>query len=360
MEINNLFDGVFKNRRVLITGHTGFKGSWLSILLSKAGAKVYGYALKPHTNPSLFVEAGVSNIVESYIGDIRDYNNLLSVFQKVKPEIVFHMAAQAIVLESYRNPSETFSVNIIGTVNLLETIRKISGVKAVVVVTSDKCYENREMDHGYKEEEAMGGYDPYSGSKGCAELVTSSYRNSFFNTSNYSEHGVAIATARAGNVIGGGDWSRDRLIPDFIRSITSGQTLKIRNPNAVRPWQYVLEPLTGYLILARKLFTEGPGFSQAWNFGPADEDAKNVEWITRTICEMWGDNAAYNVEITNEMHEAGYLKLDCSKAKEKLNWSPRWNIYKALEATVGWNKEWLRSGDARKICMQQINEYYNI
>jgi CDP-glucose 4,6-dehydratase len=336
--MKQLFDGVYKNRKVLITGHTGFKGSWLSLILNKLGARVYGYALQPPTTPSLFKEAHIDKLITSYIGDIRDYNKLNRVLQEVQPEIIIHMAAQALVLESYKNPRETYEVNVMGTVNLFNIVRSIKSVKAVVNVTTDKCYENQEWHWGYRENEPMGGYDPYSNSKGCSELVTSAFRNSYFNLANYKDHGVAMASARAGNVIGGGDWASNRLIPDFIRAISKGEQLKIRSPFAIRPWQHVLEPLSGYLTLGAKLFTEGIKYSGAWNFGPEDNDAKNVEWITKTICNLWGEGASFSIDTNPQPHEANYLKLDCSKAKVNLDWFPKWDITTTINSIVSWNK----------------------
>ena len=344
-------------KKVFVTGHTGFKGSWLCLLLHKLGAEVYGYALDPPTRPSLYEAANIDALVDSTIGDIRNYDLLLATLQRTQPEIVIHMAAQPLVRESYKNPRETYEVNVMGTVNLLDAIRQVASVKAAVNVTTDKCYENREWHWGYRENEPMGGYDPYSNSKGCSELVTSSFRNSFFNPKTYTEHGVAVASARAGNVIGGGDWADDRLIPDFIRAITANQEVQIRNPFAIRPWQHVLEPLTGYLTLAQALYTQGAPFAQGWNFGPDDSDARNVEWITNTICELWGDNARYSVDTNPQPHEANYLKLDCSKAKAELGWYPKWNIHKTLESIVEWNKELLKGVDAREITERQIGEY---
>lgn len=356
--MKHLFNGIYENKKVLITGHTGFKGSWLALLLHQLGADVYGYALDPPTNPSLFKEAGIEQLMTSFIGDIRDFDYLLKVIQKVQPEVVIHMAAQPLVRESYKNPIETYSTNVMGTVNLLEAIRQTLGIKAVVNVTTDKCYENREWHWGYRENEPMGGYDPYSNSKGCSELVTASFRNSFFNPINYAKHGVALASARAGNVIGGGDWAADRLIPDFIRAISKGEKLLIRSPYAIRPWQHVLEPLSGYLTLAAKLLTDGPAFAQAYNFGPDDNDAQNVEWITKTICELWGQNSSYAIDTNPQPHEANYLKLDCSKVKAELNWQPRWNISTALQSIVQWNKAWLDKADVREISYQQMKNYF--
>ncbi|MGE0088167.1 MAG: CDP-glucose 4,6-dehydratase [Bacteroidales bacterium] len=355
----NLNFEIFKNRRVLITGHTGFKGSWLCLLLNKIGADVYGYALEPPTHPSLFKEARINKLITSFIGDIRDLNLLQSFMQKVQPEIVIHMAAQPLVRESYKVPVETYAINVMGTVNILEACRNTPSVKAIVNVTTDKCYENQEWYWGYRESEPMGGYDPYSNSKGCSELVTSAYRNSYFNPKEYSNHGVGIASARAGNVIGGGDWAEDRLIPDFIRSISKGEKLKIRSPYAIRPWQHVLEPLTGYLTLAANLLTNGDEYSGGWNFGPEDNDAQNVEWITEKLCSMWGDGANYEIDNNPQPHEANYLKLDCSKAKAELEWYPQWNITKTLESIVIWHKKWMAKEDIRKVCFEQIDNYLN-
>jgi len=356
--MKNLFNGIYKHRKVLITGHTGFKGSWLCLLLNQLGADVYGYALEPPTHPSLFNEARIGELMTSFIGDIRDYDHLSKVMQQVQPEIVIHMAAQPLVRESYKIPVETYAINVMGTVHLLEACRNTKSVKAIVNVTTDKCYENREWHWGYRENEPMGGYDPYSNSKGCSELVTSSYRNSYFNPKEYNKHGVAVASARAGNVIGGGDWADDRLIPDFIRAISKGDEVKIRSPYAIRPWQHVLEPLTGYLTLAAKLFGEGVRYAEGWNFGPEDNDAQNVEWITHTICQLWGQEASFSIDTNPQPHEANYLKLDCSKAKAALGWVPKWTIETTLKSIVDWNKAYLKSEDIREITINQINQYF--
>lgn len=345
-------------KRVLITGHTGFKGSWLSILLHKLGSDVYGYALEPPKNPSLFDEAKVSELVTSQIGDIRDYEKLSGFIKTFRPEIIIHLAAQPLVRESYKNPVETYDVNVMGTVKLLEAARHTLGIKAILNVTTDKCYDNKEWYWGYRENEPMGGYDPYSNSKGCSELVTSAYRNSFFNSKEYNIHGTAVATARAGNVIGGGDWAGDRLIPDLIRAITKGEEVKIRSPFAIRPWQHVLEPLAGYLMLAEMLFKDGPEFAEAWNFGPDDIDTQNVVWILEKFSGLWGKGFSYSIDKNPQPHEATWLKLDCSKARAKLNWHPEWNIEKALEYTVDWYKAWFSKRDVRKLCLSQIEEYF--
>jgi CDP-glucose 4,6-dehydratase len=348
----------WKGKKVLITGHTGFKGSWLCMLLNLMKADVYGYALAPNTNPSLYKLTNIDQIVSSTIADIRDFDFLLKTINEIRPEIVIHMAAQPLVLESYKNPRETYEINVMGTVNLLEAVRYAESVRIVLNITTDKCYENKEWPWGYRENEPMGGFDPYSNSKGCSELVTSSFRRSFFNYHNPTDHKVNIATARAGNVIGGGDWAKDRLIPDFIRAITQGEQLKIRSPYSIRPWQHVLEPLRGYLILCEKLYNSGSDFADAWNFGPDDNDARNVEWISKTLCEFWGNNASYSIEDNLMPHEANYLKLDCSKAKSLLGWYPKWDIKSALKSVVDWNKSYLNNSDMREVSVGQIEQYY--
>jgi CDP-glucose 4,6-dehydratase len=356
VEVNTIF---WKGKRVLLTGHTGFKGSWLSLWLQSMGAQVVGYALAPPTNPSLFETAEVANGMTSIIGDIRDLEHLRKVFAKHQPEIVIHMAAQPLVRYSYIEPVETYSTNVMGTVNLLEAVRSTESVKAVVNVTTDKCYENREWAWGYRENEAMGGYDPYSSSKGCAELVTAAYRNSYFHPEKYKEHGVAIASGRAGNVIGGGDWADDRLIPDIMRAIIAGKPVNIRNPQAIRPWQHVLEPLSGYLILAQKLYEEGGAYAEGWNFGPNDEDAKPVQWIVEKLTQSWGESASWVLDGGDHPHEAHYLKLDCSKAKSRLDWHPRWHLDEALGAIVSWQKAYNSGQEIRVVTLNQIQNYLN-
>ena len=361
MELGLKIDLSFwKGKRVLITGHTGFKGAWLSLLLFKLEANVFGYALPPPTNPSLFKEAEIEKSITSYIGDVRDYENFLSVMHKSQPEIVIHMAAQPLVRDSYKIPIDTYSINVMGTVHVLEACRNTPSVKSIVNVTTDKCYENKEWLWGYRENEPMGGYDPYSNSKGCSELVTSSYRNSYFNPKDYNQHGVAVASARAGNVIGGGDWANDRLIPDFIKAISKGEKVKIRSPYAIRPWQHVLEPLSGYILLAEKLYKDGVDYAEGWNFGPEDSDARNVEWIISEICSLWGEDSSYEIDESNKLHEANYLKLDCSKAKSKLNWNSRWDIKTTLKLIVEWNKAYLNSDDIRIKTEEEIKQYFQL
>ena len=356
LEVNSVF---WSGKKVFMTGHTGFKGSWLCLWLQKLGAEVTGYALQPPTNPSLFNVARVAHGMKSFVGDIRDGEALSSAMLSAAPDVVIHMAAQPLVRYSYVEPVETYSTNVMGTVHLLEAVRKTPSVRAVVNITSDKCYENKEWAWGYRENEAMGGYDPYSSSKGCAELITSAYRNSFFNLAKYNEHHVALASARAGNVIGGGDWADDRLIPDILLAISDGRPVVIRSPHAIRPWQHVLEPLSGYLQLAQKLYEEGTTFSEGWNFGPNDEDAKPVQWIVEQLTEQWGDNASWELDNTDHAHEAHYLKLDCSKAKIQLDWQPRWNLARTLEMIVIWQRAYLAQQDMRKISLEQIKEFMN-
>jgi CDP-glucose 4,6-dehydratase len=347
----------WKNKKVLITGHTGFKGSWLCMLLNQQGAKVFGYALNPPTEPSLYKICNIDSYVDSTIADIRNFEILHKTIERVKPEIIIHMAAQPLVRESYKNPVETYQINVMGTVHLLEAVRQIGGVKALVNVTTDKCYENKEWPWGYRENEPMGGYDPYSNSKGCSELVTSSFRNSFFNPSTYAQHGLALASGRAGNVIGGGDWADDRLIPDIIRAIAQGEKVQIRSPFAIRPWQHVLEPLTGYLTLAEKLYSEGTKYAEGWNFGPMDEDAKPVEWIVQKLCAKWGDKASYEIDKNPQPHEATYLKLDCSKARQALQWQPRWRLERTLDSIVEFTKAYQNKENIQDICNKQIADY---
>lgn len=349
----------WKGKHVFITGHTGFKGSWLCLWLHAMGAKVTGYALPPPTDPSMFDLCRIDQLVASRIADVRDSGKIKASIAEASPEIVFHLAAQPLVRESYRDPAGTYGTNVLGTVNVLEGIRSCVGVKAFVNVTTDKCYENREWVWGYRENEPLGGYDPYSSSKACSELVTAAYRASYFNPGNYEAHGVGIASARAGNVIGGGDWAEDRLVPDCIRSILKGERIRIRSPKAIRPWQHVLESLGGYLLLAQKLYEEGPRFAGAWNFGPLEDDSKTVEWVVKRICERWGGGASYEIDSGPHPHEAHYLKLDCSKAKMDLCWKPRWNVELAIDKAIEWYTAYGSRGDLRMASMGQIEEYAN-
>ena len=344
-------------KRVFLTGHTGFKGSWLSLWLQSMGANVTGFSLLPPTTPSLFEVAHVADGMQSIMGDVRNLADLQKAMGDAKPEIVIHMAAQALVRHSYDNPVETYSTNVMGTVHLLEAVRGTPSVKAVLNVTSDKCYENREWVWGYRENEPMGGFDPYSNSKGCAELVTSAYRNSYFHPEKYKEHGVAIGSGRAGNVIGGGDWARDRLIPDTMRAIVQGKPVGIRNPHSVRPWQHVLEPLSGYLLLAQRLHEDGPAFAEGWNFGPNDDDSKPVQWIVDGLTRAWGEGASWKLDGGDHPHEAHYLKLDCSKAKTCLPWQPRWSLATAIDQICVWHKAHIAAADMQAMCLHQIKQY---
>lgn len=338
----------WKNKNVFVTGHTGFKGSWLCLWLNMLGAKVTGYALKPPTKPDLFGLARVRGLIDSITGDVRDLNKLHRIMRAARPEIVIHMAAQPIVRESYKVPVETFSTNVMGTVNVLEAARNCPGIKAIVDVTTDKVYENREKGTGYREDEPLGGYDPYSSSKACSELVAAAYRRSY---------SMNVATARAGNVIGGGDWAVDRLVPDFVRAILKGKKIVIRNPKAVRPWQHVLDPLAGYLLLAEKLYQYGSKYVGAWNFGPDRRDAKTVEWLAGELCRLWDRDAAYKAKKGKHPHEAGFLMLDAAKARNELGWLPKWNIDEALKKIVIWTRAYAAGMDMRQVCREQIKEY---
>jgi len=342
----------WRDKRVLLTGHTGFKGSWLSIWLQSMGATTLGIALDPPTNTTLFDVAHVAEGMEHRVIDIRNFAAVRTQMDEFKPEIVIHMAAQPLVRYSYQEPIETYATNVMGTVHVLEASRLVGSVKAEINVTTDKCYENHGWIWGYRENEPMGGHDPYSSSKGCSELVTSAYRRSFFEQSD-----IALASVRAGNVIGGGDWSVDRLVPDILRAFEANTPVAIRSPNAIRPWQHVLEPLSGYLMLAQALYEEGEKYSSGWNFGPNDDDAKPVKWIVEQMSSRWGGDAIWTHDNGNNPHEAHYLKLDISKAKSQLGWKPVWSLDQALEKTVAWHKAWLSGADMRLICEQQIDAY---
>lgn len=339
-------------KRVFLTGHTGFKGSWMALWLQKMGAQVTGFALAPPTSPALFEIANVATGMTSIIGDIRDRDVLEAALLAADPEIVIHMAAQPLVRASYDDPVGTYATNVMGTVHLLEAVRKAPSVRAVCVVTTDKCYENREWVWGYREDEAMGGHDPYSNSKGCSELVTLAYRRSFFG-----EGKAAIASGRAGNVIGGGDWAIDRLVPDILRAVADGDPVLIRNPLATRPWQHVLEPVSGYLVLCQALWNEPTSAAQAWNFGPRDEDAKPVQWIVERMCERWGDGAGWTRDESVQPHEANYLKLDISKARTGLGWQPRWSLSEALDRIVAWHRAWLSGVDMHDYCLHELERF---
>ena len=344
----------YKNRRVLITGHTGFKGSWLTMILKELGAEVLGYSLEPEREPNLFTICNVKEGIQNVFGDIRDEEHLNKVINDFKPEIIFHLAAQPLVRLSYKDPKTTYDVNVMGTLNVYEAARKSGSVQAIVAITTDKCYENKEWVYGYRENDPMGGYDPYSSSKGCMELLSSSYRRSFLE-----EEGILLATARAGNVIGGGDWAEDRLIPDFVRSVSSNKKLVIRNPLATRPWQHVLEPLSGYLQLGAKLLEGNKEFASGWNFGPNDTDVLSVQDILDESIKVWG-KGKYELDKSAQPHEAMLLKLDISKAKALLKWHPRYNVYKAIRSTINWYKAYYdRKADMKEYSIKQINKYFD-
>lgn len=356
MEIKKgIVDEIFwKNKKVFLTGHTGFKGSWLALWLINMGAVVKGYSLEANTNPSLFKISNIENEMESEIGDIRNLEMITKSMVGFNPDILIHMAAQPLVRLSYKEPIDTYTTNVIGTANVLESARKCSNLKAIVSVTTDKCYENKEWEWGYRENEPMGGHDPYSSSKGCAELVTSAYQRSFF----YSDNCASIASARAGNVIGGGDWAQDRLIPDILKAFERSEPVIIRNPLSTRPWQHVLEPLSGYLVLSQELFTNGNDFAEPWNFGPKDDDCKPVSWILDRMVKSWGGNASWKLDENKNPHEAGFLKLDCSKALKRLKWKPRWDLEHTIHLIVDWHKNYINGNDLKKQCLKEINNYY--
>jgi CDP-glucose 4,6-dehydratase len=351
-----MFHNIFKGKTVLVTGHTGFKGSWLCIWLKELGANVVGYALEPYTERDNFVVSGLKDRIVHTTGNVREFQKLLKVFEEYQPEFVFHLAAQAIVRESYVNPKETYEINVGGTVNVLECCRLTGSVKVIINVTSDKCYENKEWVWGYRENDPMGGYDPYSSSKGCSELITDAYRKSFFNPNGFDKHGKSISSARAGNVIGGGDWQKDRIIPDCIRALESNKPIEIRNPNAIRPWQHVLESLSGYLLLASRMYEEPQKFCSAWNFGPNQDSIITVGEIANMIVAKWGSGLWIDKSDKSESHEANLLSLDIFKAKTYLKWSTVLDTVATIEKTVEWYKEYSKV-DPYQICVKQINEY---
>ena len=352
MENLEMMSNFWSSKDVLITGHTGFKGGWLTLWLSHLGANVHGFALEPSTSPSFFKVCNISQVLKTHrIGDIRNRSSIERFVEDVEPQIVFHLAAQPLVRESYLTPFETFDVNVLGTVNLLDSLRNCNKLKAIVNITTDKCYENQEWDWPYRENEPLGGHDPYSASKACSEIVSASYRRSFLESK-----GISLATARAGNVIGGGDWAIDRLIPDFLKSVESNQPLIVRSPNAIRPWQHVLEPLFGYISLAEALFLNGSSFASAWNFGPEQNDSKSVSWILQNLCEKI-PGATWNLDSNPQLHEAKSLKLDSSKAKSQLRWSPKWDLSTALLKTLDWHGSWRNSKDMQDFSLNQIKQY---
>lgn len=350
--MNNIFNNTYKGTRVLITGHTGFKGTWLTLWLKELGAEIVGYSLEPHTNPSMFDLCNTEDDIINIIGDIRDSKKLEKILQGFKPDIIFHLAAQPLVRESYNDPKLTYETNVIGTLNVYEAARKCESVKVIISITTDKCYENKEWVYGYRECDPMGGHDPYSSSKACVELLTASYRNSFFE-----DLGIGIASARAGNVIGGGDWARERLIPDLIRAISKEETLIIRNPTAIRPWQHVLEPLSGYLWLGCLLLENTKKHSCGWNFGPNNNDTLSVEEILKLAINYWG-RGKYEIDKSVQPHEAGLLKLDINKAMSELNWNPVYDVEKAVEKTMDWYKSYYEKNiDMNEFTINQIKEY---
>lgn len=348
----------WKNKKVFLTGHTGFKGGWLSLWLTSMGAEVTGFSLPPTNEPNIYCSCDLENFIKkSIFSDVKDLGSVQQAMTQARPDIVIHMAAQSLVRFSYDDPVETFATNVMGTVNVLDSARSISPLKATVIVTTDKCYENKEWEWGYRENDPLGGLDPYSNSKSCAELVTLAYRHSFFNVKSSFKSRNAIASARAGNVIGGGDWSKDRLIPDAIKAFISNKPLLIRNPQATRPWQHVLEPLSGYLILAQALYQHGSKYASAWNFGPKDEDTRSVSEVVDLMIQQWGEAAKWVKDGDEQPHEATLLKLDCSKAKIELNWLPKLGLEKAIEITTDWYKARACSEDMRKFTLQQIDNF---
>jgi len=347
----------WKGRRVFLTGHTGFKGGWLALWLTRLGADVRGYALDPSTTPNLFDVAKLGSVMEDIRGDIRDAAKLNAAMTAFKPDIVMHLAAQPLVRYSYEDPIGTYETNVIGTARVLEAVRKTPSVRAVVSVTTDKCYENKETLRPYVETDPLGGYDPYSSSKACAEIVSAAYRQSFFPLADIAKHRVALATARAGNVIGGGDWSTDRLIPDLVRGFLAGEPVRIRRPKAIRPWQHVLEPIFGYIRLAEELYALDPKFATAYNFGPVEEDAQPVEWIADKMTKFWGNGATWVLDPDPGVHEAGYLKLDAGKAHAELGWTPHLNLETALEWLVAWYRAWESGAAMQEFTLQQIADY---
>lgn len=344
----------FRGKKVFVTGHTGFKGAWLSFLLNRLGCQVSGYALESHTAPNLFNLLHADEFVNSHIADIRNFDALKNVLLKIQPDIIVHMAAQSLVRTSYKSPRLTYETNVMGTVNLLEAARAVDKTKVILNVTTDKCYENKEWDRAYHENDPLGGHDPYSSSKASSELVSASYRRSFFET---KENDIKLATARSGNIIGGGDWSVDRLIPDFIRSKQTDGKMVIRNKNATRPWQYILDSLFGYLLLIEKLYNEGSSYAESWNFGPDEKNHKSVGWIVNHMSEKWGDTADMVIDKNENVHESKFLKLNSEKAKSRLGWSNAYSLEKSLDSTVDWYKRYFNNENPRKICEAQINEF---
>ncbi len=359
IQVNNSLSKVYKNKNVLVTGHTGFKGSWLSIFLKELGANVIGYALAPYTQADNYVVTGLSNYLVDIRSDIRDGSKLYKTFTEYNIDIIFHLAAQPLVRLSYERPVETYETNLMGTLNILECIRKTNSVKVCIIVTSDKCYQNKEQIWGYRESDPMGGFDPYSSSKGCTELLISSYRNSFLHPDNYTKHGKSISSVRAGNVIGGGDWNQDRIVPDCMKALINQESINIRSPEAVRPFQHVLEPLYGYLLLASKMYENGAKYYGAWNFGPDSESVITVKTLVDIILQKWGSGSWNNLSKKNDLHEAKLLNLDCTKTKKYLGWKPKLTIDQAIEYTINWYKNY-QNIDVMELCNKQIREYSEI
>lgn len=354
----DIFNDFYRGKRVLVTGHTGFKGSWLAVWLNELGAKVIGYSLDPYSEKDNFVLSGISEKIIDIRGDIRDEKKLEAVFEKYQPEIVFHLAAQPLVRLSYDIPYETYDVNVMGSIKVMEAARKCASVKVIVMITTDKCYENKEQLWGYRECEPMGGYDPYSSSKGACEIAISSWRRSFMNPENYDKHGKAIASVRAGNVIGGGDWALDRIIPDCIRALECGQSIDIRSPQSIRPWQHVLEPISGYMTLAQKMYNSPTEYCEGWNFGPNSESVSTVWQIAQLVVENYGSGELNDISDSSTLHEAKLLMLDVAKAKYRLGWQPKLNINQTLKLTVDWYKKY-NSESVCDLCCKQINEFIN-
>lgn len=350
----------WKRKRVLLTGHTGFKGSWLALWLQHLGTHVTGYALRPPPSPNLYDLANVGKGMTSLEGDIRDLSSLEKVIRGTKPEIVIHMAAQSLVLAGYEDPVETYATNVMGTVHLLEAVRQTKSARIVIIVTSDKCYRHQRVRNGYREEDPLGSSDPYSNSKSCAELVTEAYRDSYFQTNGERSPSPVIASARSGNVIGGGDWAKNRLIPDMIRGFCDRQTVLIRYPDAVRPWQHVLEPLSGYLLLAQRLWEHGSRFASAWNFGPTARDAKPVSWVADRLSTFWGPDVHWVKDERLALRENMILRLDCSKARKHLGWSPVLDLERTLRWVVDWYRAWQKGADMRSVTIQQIQDYQTL
>ena len=346
----------WNGRSVFVTGHTGFKGGWLSLWLQRLGARVVGYSLPPPTTPNLFTVADVGDGMQSIEGDVRDAQQLTAALRQARPEVVFHLAAQAIVRSGYDEPVETYATNVMGTCHLLEAVRHTPGVRAVVVVTSDKCYADTGQPTAHAEDDPMGGHDPYSSSKGCAELLTAAYRLSFLSTADGGGPAARVATARAGNVIGGGDWGNHRLVPDVVRSVAGGEPVRVRSPQAVRPWQHVVNPLSGYLLLAEELWQRGSEVAEAWNFGPGEEDCRSVSWLVERVTRRWGDGARWQAESHPGFHETSFLMLDCAKARERLDWRPPLGLETAVDWLVDWYRLHASAGDVRALTLEQIAE----